>query len=121
MSEPVNRLQQLVVNRLVELDLSARRAAERSRGLVSYESIRKIVRGVHQGGISDRIAEGLSVALDVPISKVYEAAQAPRPLSKWDWPSRFDRLDVNHRRVVEAVAAALLDAYDAGRKDSHAG
>lgn len=114
----MNRLQALVVSRLIELDLSARAAADKSRGKVSYSTLRNIARGIHGGKITDRIAEGISAALDVPLSQVYDAAQAPQPMSRWEWPERFERLNLQQRRLVEEVAAALLDAYDRGMRDT---
>lgn len=64
------------------------------------------------------MAEGISLALDVPLSRVYEAARAPQPMSRWDWPERFDRLLPEERRLIEEMAAALLRAYDRGVKDT---
>lgn len=118
MSEPVNHLQALVVSRLIELDLSARAAADRSRGKVSYSTLRNIARGSHGGKITDRIAEGISAALDVPLSQVYAAASVPQPMSRWEWPERFERLNLPERQLVEAIAAALLGAYDRGLRDA---
>lgn len=115
---PVNQLQALVVSRLIELNLSARAAADRSRGKVSYSTLRNIARGVHGGKVGDRIAEGISAALDLPLSQVYEAAQAPQPMSRWEWPERFERLQPPERRLVEEIAAALLNAYDRGLRDA---
>jgi hypothetical protein len=116
-------LQQLVVRRLHDLGdatgpMSAREAAKKSRGLISYETLRVIARGDHSGRISDDTAQGLAFALDVPLSQVYEAASAPQPTSRWELPPRFDRLDQSQRRVVEAVAAAMLEAYERGQKDA---
>lgn len=120
---PVESLQDLVLRRLSELGdqegpMSAKAAAARSRDRISYETLRLIARGKHGGRIGDRIAEGLSLALDVPISEVYRAAGAPRPQSRWDWPQRFERLDAGQRQLVEEIASALLEAYDRGRRDS---
>ena len=123
MSEPVNELQALVIRRLDELGdhtgpLSARRAAEKSRGGVSYETLRNISRGTHSGNITDRTAEGLAMALDVPVAQVYAAARVPRPQSRWLWPERFDRLDPAQRRLIEDLAGALLEAYEKGVRDA---
>lgn len=121
--ERVNELQDLVLRRLAELGtpgapLSVRAAAERARGLVSYEILRQIARGEHSGNITDRTAEGLALALDVPAGAVYRAAQVPRPMTRWQWPARFDRLDPAQRRLVEDVAGAILDAYEKGLRDA---
>lgn len=112
-------LQDLVLRRLVELGdvegaLPLRIAADKSRGKVSYESIRRIARGKH-GRINDRVAEGLAEALDVPLAAVYRAAGVPRPGARWEWPERFDRLPPAQRKVVEDVAAAMLEMFDKGR------
>jgi hypothetical protein len=117
-SEPVDQLSRLVVSRLIELGISARTAAERSRGRVSYSTIRNIARGTHGGRITDKVAEGISLALEVPLPRIYEAAKAPQPMSRWDWPSRFDRLVPEERRLIEDMAAALLRAYDRGLRDA---
>lgn len=117
-SEPVDQLSALVVSRLVELGLSARAAADRSRGRVSYSTLRNIARGTHGGRITDRVAEGISLALEVPLPRVYEAAKAPQPMSRWDWPERFDRLVPEERRLIEDMASALLRAYDRGLRDA---
>lgn len=119
----VNELQNLVLRRLADLGtpgnpLSVRAAAERARGLVSYEVLRQIARGEHSGNITDRTAEGIALALDVAAAHVYQAARIPRPLSRWQWPARFDRLDPAQRRLVEDVAGALLDAYEKGLRDA---
>jgi hypothetical protein len=122
-SEPTaTTLQQLVVRRLHELGdqtgpMSAREAANRSRGNVSYETLRHMARGEHSGQITDRVAQGLAFALDVPLSSIYEVTSTPQPKTKWVLPARFDRLNPAQRKIVEAVAAAMLDAYDRGLRD----
>lgn len=121
----VETLQDLVLHRLHALGdsagpLSARAAAEKSRGKVSFGTLRLIARGQHMGGISDRVAEGLAEALDVPLAEVYRVAGLQRPGARWEWPSRFDRLDAAQRRLVEDLAGALLEAYDKGRRDARA-
>lgn len=118
----VNELQDLVLRRLAELGtpgspMSLREAARRSRSHLNYETLRKISRGEHSGVIADQTAEGLSLALDVPVQQVYNAARLPRPLSRWIWPPKYDRLDHEERRVVEDVAAALLRAREKGVRD----
>lgn len=115
----VNLLQDLALTRLAELGvpgapLSIRRATEKARGLISYEVLRQVVRGEHSGNITDRTAEGLALALDVPVALIYAATNVPRPMSRWHWPARFDRLDPAQRRVVEDVAAAILESYEKG-------
>lgn len=116
-------LQQLVIRRLHELGdktgpMSARAAAARSRGLVSYETLRLMARGDHSGRIEDKTAQGLSLALDVPLSVVYETVDVPQPTTRWTMPARFDRLTPAQRKIVESVAAAMLDAYDRGQQDA---
>jgi hypothetical protein len=117
-SDPVEQLSGLVVRRLIELDLSAREAASRSRGRVSYSTIRNIARGTHGGKITDTVAEGLAIALDVPLAAVYEAARVPQPLSRWEWPEKFDRLVPEERRLIEELAAALLRARGRGLRNA---
>lgn len=125
-NEPDQRretLQQLVVRRLRELGgdtgpMSAREAVRGFEGLISYENLRLIARGVHQGNITDRTAEGLSSALRVPIAQVYAAAGVQSPGTRWHWPQRFDRLSPRQRELVEQLAASLLDAYEQGRRDA---
>ena len=122
-ADPVERLQDLILRRLAELGdengpLTAREAARRAEGLVSYETLRNLARGVrHTGRITDRVAEGLARALQVPVRQVYDAAGVQQPGGQWQWPERFNRIPETQRRVVEDVAAALLEAYDRGRRD----
>lgn len=126
--QPVtDRLQYLVVTRLIELGtggkpLSARQAALRSRGAVSYDTLYRIIRGEHSGRIKDRVAKGIAEALELPLTDVYEAVGAPRPATRWLWPERFDRLTPYRRGLVESYAAALLEAeqegYERGLRDA---
>jgi hypothetical protein len=117
-----NELQDLVLRRLAELGvpgspMSIREATRRTRSRVNYETLRKIARGEHSGDIADQTAEGLSLALDIPLQEVYAAARVPRPLGRWEMPARFDRLNLEDRRVVEEMAAALLRAREQGLRD----
>lgn len=112
----------LVLRRLAELGIpghpmSIREATRRSGSRINYETLRKIARGEHSGDITDQTAEGLSLALDVPLQQVYNAASVPRPQGRWSWPAKYDRLDLDDRRVVEDVAAALLRAREKGLRD----
>lgn len=120
-------LQQLVLRRLADLGepgrpISIRAAAERARGLTSHHTLTAIAKGEHSGRISDRTAEGIAAALDVPVARVYDAAGVPRPFGRWQWPEKFDRVRPEDRLVVEDLAAALLRAeergYERGRRES---
>src|SRR4051812_45218397 len=125
--EPVaDQLQHLVLTRLAELGekgrpMSARAAADRSGGAVSYDTLYTIANGKHSGRLTDRVAEGIAAALEVPVSRVYDAAGAPRPQGRWLPPERLDRLDSTQRRLLEEIGAALLEAdargYERGRGD----
>lgn len=103
-------LQDLVITRLAELGISARTAAKRSRGGVSYDTLYAIARGEHSGQLADRTAQGIADALDVPLGQVYDAAGIPRRQTRWLPPERFDRLTSAQRKLLEEMAAALLDA-----------
>lgn len=124
--EPVDRLQELILTRLRELGdasgpMSLREASRRAEGLISLETFRLLVRGRggrHRGRITDRVAEGLSLALQIPVARVYEAAGAPTPGARWEWPDRFHRLTPAQREVVEDVASTILGAYRQGYRDA---
>ena len=98
--------------------MSLREASKRSGGRLNYETLRKIGRAEHSGDITDQTAEGLSLALDVPLADVYAAARLLRPGNRWNWPAKFDRLELEDRRVVESVASALLRAREQGMRDA---
>jgi hypothetical protein len=122
--DPARRedLQELVLRRLAELGdssgpMSAREAVRAANGMVSYELVRMIARGVHGGGVTDRVAEGLALTLRVPVERVYRAAGIPTPGTVWEWPARFSRVPNHMRPIVEDVASSLLEMYDRGYRD----
>lgn len=119
----VEGLADLVSTRMIVLGdergpLSLRNVVQRSGDRLSPETLRRIARGEHQGNISDRVAEGLAVALEIPIGRIYEAAGLPQPKRRWEWPAVFDRLSIAERTVVEDVARGFLQAYERGRRDA---
>ena len=116
-------LAELVAQRLSDLGdrsgpMSMNAAVNRANGRISYENFRRIARGEHGGQFTDRIAEGLALAIDVPLSEVYRVAGLPQPTGRWVLDPKFDRLSLSERVVVENVAASLLSAYERGRRDA---
>lgn len=119
----VEGLADLVTSRMIELGgkdgaLSLRNVVERSGERFSPETLRRITRGEHQGNLTDRVAEGLAISLNLPLKKIYEAAGLPQPARRWDWPARFDRLSTGERQIVEDVARGFLAAYERGRREA---
>lgn len=119
----IEGLADLIANRMIALGgdggpLSLRNVVMRSGDRLSPETLRRIARGEHQGNISDRVAEGLSIALEIPLKRIYEAAGLPQPSRRWDWPAKFDRLSTTERAIVEDVARGFLQAYERGRRDA---
>jgi hypothetical protein len=119
--QPRETLQDLVLTRLAELGgttgpMSARQAIRHNDAheYVSYETVRVLARGLHSGGLTDRVAEGLSRALRVPLERVYRAAGVPMPGDRWTPPNSFARLTPSDRQLLEDVGNALLNAYDRG-------
>jgi hypothetical protein len=64
----------LVRRRLFELGLNAQDLARRSRGELSGETVRGLVRGLAPVRVSDRLAGSLARALDVTEYRVRKAA-----------------------------------------------
>jgi hypothetical protein len=111
----VGDLQQLVERRLRELGdhrgpMPTRRAAARSQGKVSYETLRLLKIGQHSGAISTEVAEGLALALDVPLTTVLEVAGQRIPLGPFVLPKRAETLTKAERAVVLSVVDAILTA-----------
>jgi hypothetical protein len=116
----VGDLQQLVDRRLRELGdhrgpMPTRRAAARSGGKVSYETLRLLKLGQHSGSISAEVAEGLALALDVPLSTVLQVAGQRIPLGPFLLPKRAETLTKSERAVVLSVVDAILSAADQDR------
>jgi hypothetical protein len=110
-------LEQLVTNRLAELGddrgpLSFRRAAERSGGLVSHQMLQFIATGRGSEQYSERVLKGIALAIDVPLSKVQEAAAETPHMREFRLPEKSANLTAKDRRAVEAMVNALLDAHD---------
>jgi hypothetical protein len=119
----VSDLQQLVESRLRELGdhrrpLSTRQAAARAGGKVSYETLRLIRTGRHSGSISQEVAEGLALALDVPLSRVLAVAGRRIPQGPFVLPKRAEALTKSERGVVLSVVDAILDAAAQSRGSS---
>ena len=75
---PVEDLSELVRRRLWELGRTVEEASERSRRILSVETIERIA---HSGGssfINEGVAEHLAKALDVPENRVRRAAGLPQ-------------------------------------------
>lgn len=111
-------LRRLVMERLAELGISQREAARRSQGLVSQETVAVIVQGRHAYRMKDRTIAGLSLALQVPESRMREAAGMPKTLGPWRLDPKFDRLTPEHRALVESLASALLAMYPDPRDET---
>ncbi len=106
----VRDLQHLVLDRLATLDISQREAARRSNGMITYTTIGMIASGRHSGHISERTAQGLALALDIPESKVRDAAHMTRrtPQTEFRLPRKANRLSPRSRRAVLSMIDALL-------------
>ena len=121
----VSDLQQLVESRLRELGdhrgpLSTRQAAARAGGKVSYETLRLIRTGRHSGSISQDVAEGLALALDVPLTRVLAVAGRRIPQGPFVLPKRAEALTKSERSVVLSVVDAILDAAAQNRAPAEA-
>lgn len=113
-------LQQLVERRLKELGdhrgpMATRRAASRSEGKISYETLRLLKLGRHSGAIALETAEGLSLALDLPLQTILEVAGQRIPQGPFELPKRADTLTKSERAVVLSVIDAILDAAEQKR------
>lgn len=121
----VSDLQQLVESRLREMGdhrgpLSTRQAAARAGGKVSYETLRLIRTGRHSGSISQDVAEGLALALDVPLTRVLAVAGRRIPQGPFVLPKRAEALTKSERNVVLSVVDAILDAAGQNRSPTEA-
>lgn len=104
-------MQTLVKERLAQLGLSTRAAAQRANGLLSHTTINRIEKGESGGPWSQKTLRGLSLALDVPLSEVEKAAQVPAAGTKFRVPAEWDRLSASERQAVTAMVNALLRAH----------
>lgn len=116
-------LQQLVDRRLRELGdhrgpMSTRRAAAQSGGRVSYETLRLLKIGRHSGAITHEVAEGLALALDLPIATVLQVAGQRIPLGPFVLPARAETLTKSERAVVLSVVDAILQAAEHDRSET---
>jgi hypothetical protein len=115
-------LRELVDRRLAELGdergpMSTRKAAARSDGKVSYETLRLLKLGQHSGSISQEVAEGIALALEVPLATVLKVAGRRIPQGPFVLPRRAETLTKSERAVVLSVVDAILDAAAQDRAD----
>lgn len=104
-------MQRFVLDRLAELNLTYRAAADRSEGLISFGTINQIATGRHTGRLTPRAQRGLALALDVPlgkIQKVYEETQAA-PVETYRLPERANKLSPKQFKALLAVMDGFLD------------
>ena len=104
-----NPLARLIADRIAELDLSLREVSARSNGRLSHETVRNIALGRHTGMLSERVVDGLNIALRIPRRIILEAVGEP-----WPWPDRFRQLGPVERARVEALADELLAKQNEG-------
>lgn len=111
-------LQELIVNRMNELDLSFRAAEQRSmaggRPLVSRATLNKIALGRHRGVFDDDTLHGIALALDLSQSVVRAAAGEPAGQTEFRLPKKANRLTAGERAAILKMVDALLDVHSEG-------
>ncbi len=70
-------LQRLVQRRLLELGGDAQDASRRSCWAITAQTIERMAHGHHRRPVSERLAEALARALDVPENRVRRAVGLP--------------------------------------------
>jgi hypothetical protein len=92
---PDKDLQDLVRRRLLELTSTAEEASRRARWVISPETIRRLARSGGRSLISERLADVLARALEVPENRVRRAAGLP------EFPDGRENIETRpHLRVV---------------------
>lgn len=116
-------LQQLVQRRQRELGggqgpISTRQVWLRGGGEDewSYETVRRIVERGHSN-IGDKVADRLAIALNLPVSKILEAAGQRQRGEPFVLPVRANRLSAAERNILRAVMDAMLGAYAEDRAE----
>lgn len=105
-------LADLIRRRLGELERSSRSAAALSHGLVSHFTLSRHAAGQTRK-LTHRTAQGIALAIDVPLDEVMAAAGLPMTPGTFELPARSHLLTHKERLAVIAVIDALLDARDA--------
>lgn len=106
-------LSQLIERRLVELERSARTGAAMSHGLISHPYLSRLRRGLVPKVVEPKLAQGIALAIDVPVDQVMAAAGQPMTPGEFKLPARAQRLTGKERDAVLAVIDALLAARGA--------
>jgi transcriptional regulator with XRE-family HTH domain len=105
-------LAELLANRREQLGMSTRDVADSSAGLVSKTTVAAIESGTMRV-VSDRVLDGLAIALDLTPSRVYSAAhRRQQQLPPFTVPDRADRLNARERKLVLSLIDTLLAARD---------
>jgi hypothetical protein len=116
-------LQELVVNRMAELNLSLRDASDKTvvgrngdgkeERLLSHAAISNIRLGKHGGGFTDRTLKGLSLALELPLSTI--KARAAESFGPQETEFRLPKKAAKERKLILNMVNALL--HDAEAED----
>lgn len=105
----VHPLQRLIIDRLAELGLTYREAAERSSNLISFGRLNGIANG-RLGQLNEKTIRGIALALDVPIKTVRESCQMPVSPTEFRLPARSVYLSPQSRRLLMDMTNRLLEA-----------
>jgi transcriptional regulator with XRE-family HTH domain len=109
---PMTPMQKLVIERRAELDLSLRDVAARSGGGVSAATLSMIESGRHRWQFDDKTLRGIALGLDLPISKVRDAADVAGEVVEFRLPKRTEKLlTAADRRAIVAIAEQLAKAH----------
>lgn len=108
----VTPLQELILDRLAELNLSYRAAADRTKGSaheISFGTINQLANG-RGGPVTDRTVRGLAKALDVPVGKVRLAVgRSETEPTEFLLPEKAKHLTPRQRKAILHMVDALLD------------
>lgn len=108
-------LQTLIVDRIAELDLSFRRAAAKSEGLVSPATLNAIAVGRRPGMPNESTMKGIALALDLPVSKVREAVGlSDGAVTEFKLPKSANHLTQPERKAVLSIINAFLKGRGQG-------
>ncbi len=106
-------IQRLIVNRLAELDLSYRRAAAKSSGLISSATLNAIATGRRAGLPNESTMKGIALALDLPVAKVRETfGLSGGEVVEFRLPKQANHLTPAERKAVLAMVNALLKGHE---------